>query len=131
MVNNVIPGGQTVIKVCFWCQKPKDIDASEATDTDAPIYTLMDYEPCEPCKGMMADGILLIEAARTPNHEGQGCMNDKAYPTGRWTVVKETSINGFLDPEIIPATLEARACFLDPETYSMIIDEKTADDPMN
>ena len=89
-------GVNPTIPLCFWCGKPKDEIAlvgrlrngERGGDYEAPKNMVIDYEPCPNCQMGMAKGITLIEATDHPLSEHQAAMQENAYPTGRWIVIK-------------------------------------------
>ena len=108
--------------VCFWCGKddgsilllgkinnPRRLGMKEhhhtKPDPEAPRRMVASMEPCEKCKGLMARGITLIEAAGT---EGD------PQPTGRWWVVTEECIRRMFDPASAEGTLRARRAHSEP-----------------
>ena len=76
---------------CFWCGEEFGIAIPKKLQDDcgdtSPI--VVDYEPCDKCREKWEDGDVIIEAQDTPLTEGQPPMQEGAYPTGHYWVVKK------------------------------------------
>lgn len=127
-------GVNPALMMCWWCQK-------EATgvallglmrgDAEAPREFFADYQPCEKCKGLMGQGVTLIEASSEPQQEGHMAIKEGAYPTGRFSTITVEAAKRFFKPET-PIDMEpGGAGFLHPETYERLFgdcEEVPADD---
>ena len=82
-------------QVCFFCGEVKGLLllGKLKGDAKAPDKMLIDYEPCDDCKEKFKQGILWIEASPEPIAPNQAPIADGAYPTGRWTVTTEATID--------------------------------------
>lgn len=92
-------GVNPTMPICFFCGETKNEIAllgriGGKQDLEAPRQILLDYEPCDKCKEIFAQGVLLIEVTRVPNVEGQFEIAKDAYPTGRHCVVKPEALRG-------------------------------------
>ena len=77
-------GLNPTITTCFFCGKEKNEIAllGNAFKERAPMHMVLDKKPCDECKGLMAQGVMLI-SVRDGEH------NDNPYRTGKIAVVKE------------------------------------------
>ena len=95
-------GLNPTIPICFFCGETKNEiallgrigDGRKGEDIQAPMKMILDYEPCDKCKEIFAQGVLLVEVTRFPNAQGQPEIQKDAYPTGRHCVVKPEALNG-------------------------------------
>ena len=110
------------LTVCFFCGEATGIALMGRLkgDVEAPQYVLTDYEPCDKCKKMFAQGSLLLEVDTYPHINGQPAIqqqeNQKLYPTGRFKVIKKEAC------ERIFGAIHEKA-LLDVETYNMLFSE--------
>lgn len=89
-------GVNPTIPVCFWCGEEKNEvalmrhvgDGRKHEDFEMPRYAVIDYEPCEHCREMMAKGFTVLEATSSPNKVTNVAIQDGVYPTGRYVVIK-------------------------------------------
>lgn len=89
------------IPVCFFCGKEKNEiallgqigDCRKGEDFEAPMKAVLDFVPCEECQKKFAQGVLLIEVTNSPEYIGMP-IQENAYPTGRYVVVKPEALNG-------------------------------------
>jgi hypothetical protein len=115
-------GVNPTIPICFWCGETRNEIALLGKlkgDAEAPKQAIIDYNPCDKCKEKMDQGITMIQAKEVPCVEGQAPLRKGAYPTGKWVVVKEESLDIFT-PETKKQLLEQRKCFVDVETWKKI-----------
>ena len=92
-------GVNPCIPVCFYCGEQKNEIVmlgriGGKADLEAPKSAVLDYEPCEECQKKFAQGVLLIEVTDYPIVQGQPAISQKAYPTGRYSVVRPEALNG-------------------------------------
>lgn len=89
-------GVNPTIPICFWCGNERDEVAlmgrigniGRHEDFEAPMRTVIDFEPCEECKNNMHLGFTVIEATKNPNNVCKVEMQNGVYPTGRFMVIK-------------------------------------------
>lgn len=83
---------------CFWCGEVKELIlfGRMKGDKEAPREVVMNLEPCEKCKKMFAQGVLMVEVtkdgSRFNNSPRFGIKSSEGgvfYPTGRFCVLKE------------------------------------------
>lgn len=117
-------GVNPTIPICFWCGEEKNEVALLGKlkgDKEAPMRMIIDYEPCDKCKGSMEGGITFVQAVGSPVNEGQGEIQKGIYPTGKWAVLKEEAVKNMVTEEAVLAQiLEKRKCFIAPETWDAI-----------
>lgn len=85
----------TIVK-CFFCGKDKGIAmlGKLPGDAAAPRSCIMDYEPCDECKKLWAEGQALVEvASHSLGDRPPITIQDdlSLYPTGRWCVIDKDS----------------------------------------
>lgn len=91
-------GLNPVIATCFFCGESKNeialLGKINKEDDEAPMYGVIDYEPCDKCKEMWSKGVALIEVTTTPTRgDTQPQIAKGAYPTSRFAVVKPEALN--------------------------------------
>ena len=109
-------GVNATIPICFFCGKEKNEIAllgkigKRDEDIEAPKNMLIDYEPCESCKALMAQGITLIAVSEHENTKNQPPIHKGLYPTGSWSVMKreafERIFNDKIEEDVMADTLE-------------------------
>lgn len=85
-------GLNPTISVCFFCGQDKGeiiISGYLKGDAEAPKRAIANYEPCDECKKQMSRGTLVIEVSTEDN--GAPHIQEGAWPTGRWCVIKHTA----------------------------------------
>lgn len=85
-------GINPTIPICFFCGKEKNevvLLGKLPDDAEAPMHTLLNYEPCDDCKKLMEQGVTIIEVIDKPLVKNQAPIQENHYPTGRWCLVKE------------------------------------------
>lgn len=103
-------GVNPTIPVCAWCGEHKNEIAFmgriktdiRGEDPKAPMYTVLDYEPCDKCKEQWSKGVTVISVTTqrpTPYRPPIQVQKDgtELYPTMRMVVVRPESINRILD----------------------------------
>lgn len=89
-------GVNPTIPVCFWCGESKNEiallghigDGRKHEDFEAPMYSVINYEPCDKCRAQMAQGFTVMEATTKPNRVSSVEIQKGVYPTGRYVVLK-------------------------------------------
>lgn len=125
---------------CFLCGEPKEIILDRRLKNSLPRNAVYNLEPCDKCKGMMKQGVILVafDPAKTPEGEtiklpdGRGNTVDTHTPnfwrTGGFYAVKDQWIERLLkaaekadDQPIIQAftgALKSRVIFV-PEAFTI------------
>lgn len=71
---------------------------------------VVDYEPCDECKKIMEQGVMLIQ-----------CKDgDKDYRTGRICAIKDEAVSDIFPPEYAEAALKMRAMFIEETAWKQI-----------
>ena len=99
-------GVNPTIPVCAYCGKERNeiILLGDAFKNKAPMYSVIDLEPCEECKSKLAQGITLF-----------AIPNDSTFA---YIVVKEEAFISFLEAnhqpkELIDNVKEKKMCQVD------------------
>lgn len=94
-------GLNPTIPVCFFCGESKNEIAlmgrihskkGARDDVKAPMYMVLNYEPCDECIEKFKQGVLLIEVTTVPQSKNQPPISNKQeelFPTGAWCIVSE------------------------------------------
>lgn len=87
------------MELCFWCGEVKGIAllGKLKGDAEAPKEIVLNYEPCDKCKELFEQGILIVEVTTTPMQQDklpfQHNPNEPPiYPTGRHLVLKPEAL---------------------------------------
>ena len=91
-------GVNPTIPVCFFCGEEKNevallgkiTDKQTKEEIEAPMRTVIDYEPCDKCKEQWSKGVAIIEV--TKNDLGRRCIAKDVQPTGRFIVLKPEAL---------------------------------------
>lgn len=137
-MSNSIPlspkhGLNPTIPVCFWCGNPKNEIAlmgrvnpskkrgKNAEDIKMPMYSLIDYEPCDTCKSYMDQGVTLI-AVDTVQTNNLPPIDHKRnlYPTGKFVVIKEDGVKALFATDVAEDMIKNKKCFVDNATVEYI-----------
>jgi hypothetical protein len=88
-------GVNPTIPICFWCGKERNEIALMGRigreDKKAPMYSVIDYEPCENCRKAFDAGILVVGVKEKTDDRrpaiGKNKRGRKLFPTGAFCVV--------------------------------------------
>lgn len=119
-------GVNPTIPICFWCGREREEialmgrigDGRKHEDFEAPMHTVIDFEPCEECKKNMDLGFTVIEATNRPNGICQVEIQNGVYPTGRFVVLKTEAAHLLFDG-LAP---NASRAFLDIEAFKRLFE---------
>lgn len=121
-------GLNPTIPMCFWCGKPRDEIVllgrkykENGKEAQAPMYMMMDYNPCKECQTAFNDGIAIIPAQKTPMVEGQPPIGDDVWPTGGVAFLTEQGVKAIFDEGVADEIVERRFAFITPEDYEKLI----------
>lgn len=103
---------------CWFCGKEKGLimntrltkkDAQQVRECDGEV---VDLEPCDDCKKLMEQGVMLFEITRVPD-------NPQELPerTGRITVVRDRAFENFPDRDYAEQVLKCRYGFIQSELW--------------
>jgi hypothetical protein len=122
------------VDVCFFCQQDRGVallgvltasqkrafeeaGVTSYDDSAAPHRACYSREPCDECKGHMADGVILISV----DEEKSGDDPENPYRTGGWVVVREEAITELINPpELLAHILRARIAFVPDDAWDML-----------
>lgn len=111
-------GLNPAVPVCFFCQKEKNeiiLAGRLPGDVEAPKNVAWDKEPCDTCKGLMKQGVILISV---DEDKSNGDM-DNPYRSGAWIVVTEEYIRRWPDENLVASILEKRVCFISDRVWDL------------
>lgn len=121
---NISPqhGVNPTIPVCFFCGEDKNevvLLGKLKGDKKAPMHMCLDYEPCDKCKELFAQGILLMGVTQHPSDD-RPSIQEGLYPTGRYIVVQPAFIARMFDEETATNVLnEGKALIADDVLYQI------------
>ena len=111
-------GLNPTILQCAWCGEPKNevaILGELPGDKKAPMYSVLDYEPCDKCKEMWNQGVACFEVTDAPESI-RPALSGNWYPTGRYSVITcEAAHRIFEEPYE-----KGQRVMLDEETYNQL-----------
>ena len=118
-------GVNPTIPICFWCGREKNEiallghigDGRKGEDIEAPKNMLLDYDPCDTCKGNMALGVTVMEGSVRPVFDNQPEIQYGIYPTGKWVVIKKEAADRIFGDELKGHD----KIFVDSETFSHFV----------
>lgn len=89
------------MQICFFCGKSIGIVLNGKIgkgdkDIEAPKEVVVDYEPCEKCKKIFSQG-LLVMGATDHVEDSRPEIQKGLYPTGSYFVIKDEAIDNFLN----------------------------------
>lgn len=87
---------EVAIPVCYFCGRGKNqliinkmLTPSHAKKVKEAHGKVVDYEPCDECKKLMEQGVMLISCKD----------NNQDYRTGKMCVVKDEAVKDIFPPE--------------------------------
>lgn len=121
-------GLNPLIPKCFFCGKEKNeiaiLGKIDRKDSEAPRSAIIDYVPCEECKEKFKSGILLVEASEKPIVKNQMEIVKGAYPTGKWMLVSEKFIRGWMvDKDYAERIIKAKCSLVSSGMLESIVKE--------
>jgi hypothetical protein len=116
-------GVNPTIPVCFFCGKPKNEIAllgkigGRNEDIEAPMHTVLNYEPCEECEKLMNQGITLMGTSNyRPDKRPSVVKDQEVYPTGSYLVVSEGLIRTICNnPATADGIIKSRKAWVDQQ----------------
>ena len=102
------------LEQCFLCGKDKGLIlfGQLKDDVEAPRQVCLNQEPCDECKGLMAQGIILISI-----DEKRSTDKSNPYRTGGWVVIREEFVKKAFPEDIQEQVINKRVCFLPDEVW--------------
>ena len=137
-------GVNPAIPICFWCNEEKNmlyLPGQMKGDIEAPRNSVWDMEPCDNCRDLMDQGIILIsvkdgemekeEEARQrakAEYESRHVASRKKsfqyipnpYRTGGWVVMKEDAFTRIFQGDVVNQILSMRWSFVPDEVWDMV-----------
>lgn len=110
---------------CYYCGKDKNevlLLGKLKGDVEAPRGAVFNLEPCDECKGFMAQGIILIsvddrDVEIEPGPEG--LVNPRR--TGGWVVLKEEAVERIVQPPgLFSQIKKSRFSFVPDEAWDVL-----------
>lgn len=97
-------GVNPTIPVCFFCGQPKNEIALLGRlkgDAEAPMHSILDYQPCDECREKFSQGVLLIGVTTRQPADGRPAMTAQGgvhvYPTGSHAVMRAEAISTYFN----------------------------------
>lgn len=106
---------------CFFCGKDKELimntqlTAQAAEEVRECNGKVIDLEPCEECKKLMEQGVILFEIEKVPDDPHQ--LPER---TGRMAVVRDSAFDNFFDEGFKKQVLERRFGFVQKELWELM-----------
>jgi hypothetical protein len=108
-------GVNSSIEKCFFCNGDKGVIlfGRLRDDAEAPRAVVINYEPCDTCKGYMQQGIILISVDEKKTDDMKN-----PWRSGGWVVVKDALIERAVSSvELRDDILKKRVAFLPDEVW--------------
>lgn len=106
---------------CFFCGKEKGVIINSQLTAKAAQQVrechgkAIDLEPCDSCKKLMKQGVMLFEIAKVPDDP-----EELPERTGRIAVVKDSAFDNFPDEDFKKQVLERRFGFIQKELWELM-----------
>lgn len=106
---------------CFFCGKDKGLVLNTQLTAKAAELVrecngkAIDLEPCDDCKELMKQGVMLFEIEAVPANPSQ--LPER---TGRMAVVKDSAFDNFPDEDFKKQVLERRFGFIQKELWDVM-----------
>jgi len=110
------------LSLCFYCQQEKNEIVFPGllrgtNDAEARRKAVWDEEPCDACKGHMAQGVILISV----DEKLTGEDTNNPYRTGGWCVVTDDFIKRVVDPPgLLRMILKKRVAFIPDDAWKKL-----------
>lgn len=110
---------EVAIIKCWFCGEDKGLimnrrltkkDAQQIREANGRA---IDLEPCDNCKKLMEQGVILFEIDRIPDNP-----QDMPERTGRMAVVRDSAFDNFPDKEFAKQVLKRRFGFIQRELWN-------------
>ena len=101
---------------CYFCGEDKEIIMNTrlteyfANKVEEYHGKVIDKEPCNKCKELMKQGVMLISVRD----------NDPEYRTGNIAVVKDSAIKDIFNTESANAAIKSRCAFVSDEVWKLL-----------
>jgi hypothetical protein len=106
-------GVNPCMMLCYLCGEGKGIALMGRLpkDAEAPRSAVLDYEPCDKCKGYMEQGVILIQVAD----------NDRDYRLGGFVVISVEAATRIFENEEV---LEKRVAFIGDSLWKKMFSQE-------
>lgn len=107
-------GVNPAIPRCYFCGNEKNeiiLAGRLSNDAEAPKNAVWDFAPCDECKKLMEQGIILISVK-------DGQSGDNPYRTGGWIVLKEDAFKRIFKNS--DEAVKKRCAFLEDSAWDTI-----------
>lgn len=119
-------GLNPTIPICFFCGEPRNEvallgkmparkeqvrtsygtkDVVKDPDPEAPMHSVIDFEPCDECKAKFAQGYTALGVSSVPVIQNQPPVQDGRYLTGDYLVLSEQGVRHIFSPEAVETIL--------------------------
>jgi len=99
---------------CFYCGEPMGVMLDRHLHNTLPREAVYNYEPCDACKALMRQGVMLIEVRN-------GESGDNPHRTGRQWVIRDEAVKQiFQPPKQVADILRSRVAFIDQQSARAI-----------
>lgn len=110
-------GLNPTIPHCFYCGKEKNeliLMGHLPNDEEAPKGKVFDHEPCDKCRELMRQRIILISVR-------DGEEGDNPYRTGGWVVITEEGVKKLTKPgKFQDSVLKSRMAFVPDSVWNFV-----------
>lgn len=111
---------------CMWCGSETGVIAMLGKlkgDVKAPMYSVLDYEPCDKCKDIWSKGVALIECSSNEPKDGRPPFTkdeygEPVYPTGAFMIVTTDAVKHLFNRE----ASEGSKLALDEQAFEAVSD---------
>lgn len=93
--------------------------ASYPKGAEAPMHSVMNYEPCADCRDKFSLGIVLMEAQTRPIKDRPE-IQEGVWPTGAHVVITENDLRRAFDPATADSVIKAGKAFIDTATFTQL-----------
>jgi hypothetical protein len=114
-------GVNPALEQCYICGDDKGVVLFGRLpgDVEAPRQVVMDKDPCDKCRGLMKQGVILISVREEPAVKGG--KQEEPYRTGKLVVVRDAFIERVInDPQVRDQILKARVTFVPDAAWDML-----------
>lgn len=132
-------GVNPTIPVCFWCGEEKNEialmgrvrernkstgKAVRGSDLEIPKCMVLDYDPCDSCAKIFAQGLQIIEVELSPIDNRPPIIKDSGgtccYPTGKHIVIRSEAAERIFNIDKSKLIAGKKLC-LDSEGFTRIM----------
>ena len=112
-------GVNPAVPRCYYCLEDKNeilLPGRLPGDVEAPQGAVWNKVPCDTCRGLMEQGILLISV-----DEAKSLDKGNPWRTGGWVVVREEVVRRLVQPpELVEAICKQRVAFVPDDAWDKL-----------